>query len=134
MFITRIRPRVSETDGVGHINNTTIPVWFEAGRHEIFQLFMPDLSFKDWNLVIVHMSVDFVKETFYGRDVEIRTWIRRIGNSSLEIGEALYQDGEVRARGRSTYVYFSQRERRAQPIPPDIRRALAPHVQADPDG
>lgn len=45
MFTTTITPRVSETDGVGHINNTTVPVWFEAGRHEIFKLFTPDLSF-----------------------------------------------------------------------------------------
>ncbi|MCL6599919.1 acyl-CoA thioesterase [Alicyclobacillus macrosporangiidus] len=134
MFVTRIRPRVSETDGVGHINNTTVPIWFEAGREEIFRLFMPELSFKDWNLVIVHMSIDYVKETFYGSDVEVHTWIRRIGNTSFDIGEALYQDGVLRARGMCTYVYYSLKERRPQPIPPDIRDQLAQHLQVEPDG
>lgn len=56
MFTTVIVPRVSETDGVGHINNTTIPVWFEAGREEIFKMFTPDLSFKNWRMVIIRME------------------------------------------------------------------------------
>jgi len=32
MFETPITPRVSETDGVGHVNNVFVPIWFEAGR------------------------------------------------------------------------------------------------------
>ncbi|MGM0876104.1 MAG: hypothetical protein ACQEWV_15325 [Bacillota bacterium] len=36
MYKTIIEPHVSETDGVGHINNTTIPIWFEAGRNDLF--------------------------------------------------------------------------------------------------
>ncbi|SDH44745.1 hypothetical protein SAMN05216352_101319 [Alteribacillus bidgolensis] len=30
MFQKTIDPRVSETDGAGHFNNTIIPVWFES--------------------------------------------------------------------------------------------------------
>ena len=60
MFITKIQPRVSETDGAGHINNTTIPIWFEAGRDEIFKLFTPDFSFKNWKLVLANMNIDFI--------------------------------------------------------------------------
>ena len=37
MFTTVITPRVSETDGMGHINNTVIPIWFEAGRKGILK-------------------------------------------------------------------------------------------------
>ena len=44
MFTTPITPRASETDGAGHINNTVVPVWFEAGRREIFRIFTPDLT------------------------------------------------------------------------------------------
>lgn len=66
MFHTTIEPRVSETDAVGHINNTTVPVWFEAGRNQLFALFNPERSFKDWKMIILNMNVDlsvkFIKE------------------------------------------------------------------------
>ena len=52
MIVTTITPRVSETDGAGHINNTAIPVWLEAGRREIFALFTPDLGFEHWGVAL----------------------------------------------------------------------------------
>jgi len=89
MFVTRIRPRVSETDGVGHINNTTIPVWLEAGREEIFRMFTPDLSFRNWRMIIVNMKIDFLKEMVLGQEVEVRTWVKKIGRTSLQLEEEI---------------------------------------------
>ena len=59
MIRTEIIPRVSETDGAGHINNVFVPVWFEAGRREIFRVLTPDLSFANWRAVLVNMNVDY---------------------------------------------------------------------------
>jgi acyl-CoA thioester hydrolase len=127
MFTTTIRPRVSETDGLGHINNTTIPVWFEAGREGIFRIFTPNLSFKDWRAVLVNMNIDFVRETQFGKDVEVRTWIEKVGTSSFVVKEELYQDGHLCARGTATYVNFNQATRKAEPIPQTIREQLESH-------
>jgi acyl-CoA thioester hydrolase len=127
MFTTIIRPRVSETDGMGHINNTTIPVWFEAGREGIFRIFTPDLSFKNWKAVLVNMNIDFVREIHYGMDVEVLTWINKVGNSSFVVEEELYQDGHLCARGTAVYVNFNQTTRKAEPIPQSIRDQLESH-------
>ena len=35
MLSLTVSPRFAETDALGHINNTVIPVWFEQGRHGI---------------------------------------------------------------------------------------------------
>lgn len=129
MFVTRIRPRVSETDGVGHINNTTIPVWLEAGREEIFRLFTPDLSFQNWRMVIVNMNIDFLKEIFYGQEVEVRTWVKKIGNTSLQLAEEVHQGGQLCVRGECTYVNYNLAERKAEPIPPHICRQLEQHFR-----
>lgn len=32
MFEFELLPRLSETDGVGHINNTCLPAWFEEAH------------------------------------------------------------------------------------------------------
>ena len=47
MYKAVITPRVSETDMIGHMNNTTLPVWFEVTRNIIFSMSTPDHDFKN---------------------------------------------------------------------------------------
>lgn len=125
---TIITPRVSETDGVGHINNTTIPIWFEAGRNEIFKMFTSDLSFEDWRCIILNMNVDYLKQIYYGKDVIIRTYVKKIGNSSFTLYEEMVQDGELCARGMAVYVNFNRKKQATEPIPDEIRQQLEEHL------
>lgn len=129
MFLTTIQPRISETDGAGHINNTTVPIWFEAGRDEIFKIFTPSLQFKDWKLVLVNMNIDFTHEIFYGREVIIKTWIGRLGNSSFSIQEEIYQDDILCAKGSSSYVNYNFQHKQSERIPDDIREQLQGHLE-----
>lgn len=66
MYTTTLTPRISETDAVGHINNTTIPIWLEAGRHQIFALFNPDHKFHDWKMIIVKTTIEYKEQIFLG--------------------------------------------------------------------
>jgi len=124
---TIITPRVSETDGVGHINNTTIPIWFEAGRNEIFKMFTSDLSFEDWRCIILNMNVDYLKQIYYGKDVIVRTHVEKIGNSSFTLYEEILQDGELCAKGNVVYVNFNRKKQATEPIPDEIRHQLEEH-------
>lgn len=133
MFRTVIRPRVSETDGCGHINNTTVPVWFEAGRQEIFRLFTPDLSFRHWKMVVIRFTVDFVSQIYYGTDVEVRTHVKKIGNTSLVLKEELYQENRLCARGESVYVNFNFATQKPELIPEAIRKKLEEHCLSSSD-
>ena len=38
MLRCELMPRFYETDGLGHINNTVIPKWFETARTPIFAM------------------------------------------------------------------------------------------------
>lgn len=129
MFETRIEPRVSETDGAGHINNTTIPVWFEAGRNKIFEMFMPNMSFEDWRCIVLHTSVDFVKQTYFGRDAIVKTWVEKICNTSFVLYEELHQDGHVCAKGNVVYINFDLKTQSKEPIPDHIRMKLEEHMR-----
>ena len=129
MFETVIEPRVSETDGVGHINNTTVPIWFEAGRNKIFKLLTPDLSFENWRCIILHSSIDYVKQIYYGKNVVVKTWVEKVGKTSFVLYEELHQEGELCAKGRAVYVNFNLRTQSKEPIPPDVRRQLEQHLR-----
>jgi acyl-CoA thioester hydrolase len=128
MYKKIIDPRVSETDGVGHINNTTVPIWFEAGRNEIFKLFTPDSSFQHWKMIILNMNVGYVKQIYFGKNVEVDTWVKKIGNTSLELYEEILQEGEVCAKGTVVYVNFNLNTQKSEPIPKNIREVLEGHM------
>jgi len=89
MFTELIKPRFLETDALGHINNNTYGVWFEAARDEIFRIFMPTENVKEWNLIMAHSSFDFLKEVFWGKEVIVKTGISKLGNSSIELAHAV---------------------------------------------
>lgn len=127
MYRTILTPRVSETDAVGHINNTTLPVWFEAARNPLFGLFTPDHDFANWKLVIVKTTLEFVGQIYFGEDVEIRTWVKNIGNSSLELYEELYQKNELCAKNTAVYVNYDLEKRQAESIPDSLRKELESH-------
>jgi len=124
--LTSITPRVSETDGCGHINNTTLPVWFEAGRRDFFRAFSPRLSFDDWNLAVVSMQVQFRRQIYLSRDVRIATWVSKLGNTSVTVSEVALQDDIACAIGDCTYVYFNYARQQSERIPDAVRNRLMP--------
>jgi len=99
-------PRFSETDALGHINNTNIPIWFEGAREPLFRIFMPDLNVKKWNLIVAKIQVDFVEQIVFGKSVDIKTYISRIGNSSFDVCQRLYQEDTCKAHGVTVMVHY----------------------------
>jgi len=107
MFETPITPRVSETDGAGHVNNVFVPVRFEAGRREIFRILTPDLAFARWRLVLVNMNVDYLDQIYFHETALVQTWVERIGTKSFTLYEEVWQGERFCAKGTATYVYFN---------------------------
>ena len=124
MIFTNIVPRVSETDGVGHINNVFVPIWFEAGRREIFRIFSPNLDFVNWKLALVKVTVEYVDQLYLANEVEIRTGIEKIGNSSFTIKEEIHQTNRLCAKGEAIYVNYNFKEKKSEPISKEIRDKL----------
>ena len=124
MIVTYLTPRVSETDGVGHINNVFIPIWFEAGRREIFRIFSPNLDFKNWRLALVKVEVEYVDQIYLANEVEIRTGVEKIGNSSFTIKEEIHQTDRLCAKGKSIYVNYNFKAKKSESIPETIGKQL----------
>ncbi len=115
-IITAITPRVSETDGAGHINNVFVPVWFEAGRREIFRILTPDLKFANWRVALVNINIDYLDQIYYQEDAEVRTWIEKIGNKSFTVGEEVWQGERLCARGSAVYVNYNYSIQASEPL------------------
>ena len=124
MIFTNIVPRVSETDGVGHINNVFVPIWFEAGRREIFRIFSPNLDFINWKLALVKVTIEYLDQLYLAENVEIKTGIEKIGNSSFTIKEEIHQTDRLCAKGEAIYVNYNFNEKKSETISNEIRDKL----------
>ncbi|MFV7772208.1 acyl-CoA thioesterase [Shewanella marisflavi] len=123
-FTLTIQPRFNETDGLGHINNTVMPVWFEAAREPIFTLFNPELNLAEWNLIVAGFTIAYTSPTQYGQPVEIKTWVSRVGNASFEVAQQSWQGGKMTAEAKTTLVHYDYSIDKSQPIGEDVKQAL----------
>lgn len=130
MFSMTVTPRFYETDALGHINNTVLSNWFEAAREPVFRIFNESLALDAWNLILARVEIDYVAQTHYGKAVEVRSWIGRIGNSSFVVEQDAWQEGVCVARGKAVQVFFNYETQKSEPIPAPFRALLEQHAQA----
>jgi acyl-CoA thioester hydrolase len=121
-------PGFSDTDALGHINNTRLPVWFENARDPIFKIFTPSMQLDNWPLILARITVDFKEQLYLDHLVEIKTYISKIGNTSFTVTQQAWQDGICKAEGDSIMVYFDYATKSSSRIPDDIRVALEQHL------
>jgi acyl-CoA thioester hydrolase len=131
MFTCTVSPRFGETDALGHINNTALANWFELARNPLFPLFSIDVirDSASMPLIMAHTDFDFVGEIQYGTDVEIRTFVERIGTKSFTLYHEAWQDGRLCTTGHAVIVYFDFRAHASVPIPEDKKKLLAEHLK-----
>lgn len=129
MFEYTITPRVADTDALGHINNTVLPCWFEEARTPLFRILNPTMAFDKWNLILARMEVDYLHQIFFHSPVNIKTWISRMGNSSFDVMQELWQDGTLCSRSKNVIVHFDFKAQKSLPVVGQMRADLEAHLQ-----
>lgn len=105
MYEITIIPRYSETDALGHINNTVLPVWFEASRNDLFALLNPAMTHHDWPLILA-----------------------KIGSKSFTVKQQAIQSGDVVAEGHAIMVWFDHQTQSSNPLPESALAVLETHL------
>ncbi|ABR55337.1 conserved hypothetical protein [Methanococcus vannielii SB] len=133
MFKTIVTPRFGDIDGLKHVNNIVPAIWFEQARNPIFQFFVPDLdlSYEKWNLIMVRTEYDFLYQMYYGKDVEIRSYISKIGNTSFTIYQEAWQGEKLAVKGKAVVVHYDFLKQSPVKIPDEIRKKLSLHLIED---
>ncbi|MBU1308690.1 MAG: acyl-CoA thioesterase [Gammaproteobacteria bacterium] len=123
-----ITPRFADTDALGHINNTVFAVWFEGARLPVFKIFTPELNLQHWPLIVASVKLDYHAQTHYGTEVELRTFISRIGSSSFDVYQEAWQNGVKTVSGTAVMVQFDYVSSKAIAITPEQKQQLQPHL------
>ena len=124
-FEHRVREvvRFSETDLMGHVNNTVFATYFEVGRSRYFS----DQGIYEqarFGLVIVKTEIEFLGMIHWPGDVEIATCVTGARTSSFTTEQLLEQDGRSVGTASSTMVLIDTSTDKPTPIPDDIRAML----------
>ncbi|MAU97010.1 MAG: thioesterase [Fulvimarina sp.] len=121
--------RYGDTDRQGHVNNAVYSTFFETGRVEMLHAGdVPPPEGKAF--VIARVTIDFQREVNWPGEVEIGTGVAAIGNSSIRLRQALFQNGRICASAESVIVLMDEVTRRSTPLPDAMRAKLAGHLIA----
>jgi acyl-CoA thioester hydrolase len=121
--------RFGDLDRQNHVNNAVFATFFESGRviilnGEDYGLAVPGTSF-----VLARLSIDFLGEIRWPGEVDIGTAIAAVGNSSLQVEQALFVNGVCVATAENTLVMVDKASRKPRPFAPEHAariRASAP--------
>ena len=70
------------------------------------------------------MTIEYVDHLYLAENVEIRTGIEKIGNSSFTIKEEIHQTDRLCAKGEAIYVNYNFNEKKSETISNEIRDKL----------
>jgi acyl-CoA thioester hydrolase len=131
MFTITVTPRFGDMDILGHINNTVPAVWFELARNPLFKIFDIDMKLKreTFPLIMAHTDYDFVDQLYFQHDVEIRTWVSRIGTKSFTIYHEAWQQERLCVKGSAVVVHYDFNTETSTPLPQDKKKILAGHLR-----
>lgn len=115
--------RFSDTDMVGHVNNTAYAVYCEAGRVHFGRSLSSehDASFGG---VLARVEINIRAETHFPGTVEIGTGVVRVGRTSYTLGQGLFVNGKCVATAQGVLVNIDKETRRPVPLSDAVRKVL----------
>ncbi|HEV7415468.1 MAG TPA: acyl-CoA thioesterase, partial [Tianweitania sediminis] len=100
--------RYSDTDRQGHVNNAVFATLLESGRVGIIYENGLSIAATGCAFVIARVEIDFRAELTWPGTVDVATAVTRIGRSSVELSQALFQNNRCAALSRSVVVQMNE--------------------------
>jgi acyl-CoA thioester hydrolase len=130
MFQITISPRVNETNYTGHICNTSIPIWLEKAREPIVRMVHPETTPGGTSFILARSEIDFHLQMFFGKDIEVKTYIVNLGRTSMIIEQEIWQGDQLTATCKAVMVYFDYDNNVSIELTQQIKSAFEIHGRA----
>lgn len=128
-FRTYDKLRYADTDRQGHVNNAAFSTFFETGRVELFYDPANELISEGAAFVIASLTLNFVSEITWPGQVDIGTAVTKVGNSSVHMYQALFQNGRVVATAETVVVQMNEESRKSHPLSEEARAFLERYME-----
>lgn len=124
--------RFRDTDMNRHVNNSIYAVLAESGRVQYFRDRITPTVDDQIYYIVARLTIDFRSELHYPGGVRTATWLKRLGRSSLGVGQIIVgDDGARAAETEAVCVMMDRATRRPKALPDATRAALATLLRED---
>lgn len=126
-FSTPIKVRFSETDLYGHVNNTSVFVYFEEARIEYTQALglSNDIDPKKYGFIVSDLQCNYLKPMFFNQVIDFHVKVNEVGNTSADIHYmAINEAEEVTLTGRGRVVLMDFEKGKPYRIPESMKEKL----------
>ena len=117
--------RYSDLDPNGHVNNGAINAFFEDGRvcfrNEHMLQLGDDILI---GFVLVKFSVNYLAPLFFPGNVNIGTVVTRVGRSSYNLGQGIFDGEKCVATAEVVTVSIDSNTKKSQELTHDLRAIL----------
>ncbi|MCA9705007.1 MAG: acyl-CoA thioesterase [Myxococcales bacterium] len=128
-YVLPIPTRWMDNDVYGHVNNVVYYSYFDTAVNEhLVRAGVLDIHRSPAIGVVVETRCRFHHELSFPETIDAGLAVRRLGRSSVVYRIGLFRQGheDAAATGHFVHVYVDRQARTPVPVPPDVRRALAP--------
>jgi acyl-CoA thioester hydrolase len=78
---------------------------------------------------MAHTDYDFIGELRFGEEVEIRSYVIRIGTKTFTVFHEAWQLGKLRCTSNAVVVHYDFNKKVTTPIPEEKKKLLAEHLK-----
>lgn len=121
-YFRRVIARFSDMDAERHLNNVALAAFYEDGRVSFLHELSGDERGKSFRFVIARISISYLAEAHYPGDYDVGLGVTRFGNTSFDLGAALFIGDKCVGVCDTTQVVIG--ERGPSTIPHALRAAL----------
>lgn len=117
--------RFRDQDIMHHVNNVVFSRLFESSRIEFWRGLGQFPFPKESGLILVRVTIDYMRQLHYPDTVKVGTRIKRIGNASVQVRQALFNGkDECCALSESISAHAHYADSKSSPIPDRLRKIL----------
>ena len=123
---TTVTVRFSETDALGHVNNTSYFIYLEEARMHFLKEIGQEIKMKNWSFILASTKCDFISQAYFDQILKIDTSVSKVGTKSLQLEHAISckQTGALIAKGNAILVQFNFDKQESEPIPELLKTKL----------
>jgi acyl-CoA thioester hydrolase len=131
-YTRRIRVRLRDLDGLGHVNHVVYLTYLEVARTEYVFSLNGGRRVTDFDFILARMEADYRSQASLGDEVDVELWPTRIGTKSWDLAYRIVQSDsrEVVLEASTVLVSYDFRDDRTIPVPEPFRTRLAEDVAA----
>lgn len=119
MHEIQVTVRFSETDALGHTNNTSYFIYLEEARIRFIESLGYSMDTQNWNFILASTKCDFLLQGYFNQELVIKTYVAKIGSKSFQLEHEIISKGtnEIIAKGNAIMVYFNFEKQKSEPLP-----------------